>query len=89
MGTNYSRTSLAGLVMTDHNWSDCLFEYADLTNTDFTGGIFNENVSFRRAILDGANFTDCEGVTAEQIKAAKSAKNVTMPDGSMFVPPKK
>ena len=90
MGTNYSRTTdLAGKTLTDHNWSDCLFDYADLTGTDFTAGVFNENSSFKRAILDGANFSDCEGLTVDMVKAAKSAKDVTMPDGSTFVPPKK
>ncbi len=90
MGTNYSRTTdLAGKTLTDHNWSDCLFDYADLTACDFTGGIFNENCSFRRAILDDCNFTDSEGLTAEMLKSAKSAKNVLMPDGSTYVPPKK
>lgn len=51
------------------------FENANLTNAHFSNTNLERNVSFRGAVLDGANFTGAR-VSKHQLQQAKSAKGI-------------
>ena len=71
INSNFKNADMVGAVLTFGNFTDADFSAADLREANFTHSKL-EGVNFDAADLMGAVFTRSEGLTCEQLKAAKN-----------------
>jgi uncharacterized protein YjbI with pentapeptide repeats len=76
--TNLTDADLRNAALQDADLSSAVLQNANLTNADLT------NANLTNAYLSGADLIEAKGWTIEQLTAARSLEEATMPNGQKY-----